>query len=79
MASAGGAAATYLYLKQRRSKEKGEKTSLPRKWECIQLEHHKDIGRRIEEWESNGWTLHTYTTALFQSGVNHYLLFFKEE
>jgi hypothetical protein len=79
MASAGGAAAAYLLLKQNRGK-KSEKTNTSRKWECIQIEHHKDIGRRIEEWESNGWVLHTYSTALFQSGgINHYLLFLKEE
>jgi hypothetical protein len=51
-----------------------------RRWECVQLGHHNDVGRKIEEWESNGWVLYSYATASFQSTVvNHYLLFFKEE
>jgi hypothetical protein len=82
MGSAGGAAGGYVYLKQRKSKEKGEKADKAsmRRWECVQLGHHNDVGRRIEEWESNGWMLYGYTAASFQSTVvNHYLLFFKEE
>ena len=83
MGSAGGAAAaTYMIMKQKRSREKKEKVEegSVRKWECLQLAHHKDIGRKIEEWESNGWVLYAYTAASFQSTVvNHYLLFLKEE
>jgi hypothetical protein len=82
MASAGGAASAYVYLKQRKSREKSEKTGKAnvRRWECVQLGHHNDVGRKIEEWENNGWVLYTYTTASFQSTVvNHYLLFLKEE
>jgi hypothetical protein len=49
-----------------------------KQWECVQVNHHKNIGRVIEEWESNAWSLHTYTTAQFRgSEVNHYLLFYK--
>jgi tRNA(Leu) C34 or U34 (ribose-2'-O)-methylase TrmL len=81
MGSAGGASASYVYLKQRKSREK-ERTNKAkvRRWECVQLTHHNDIGRKIEEWESNGWMLYAYTTAQFQNtAVNHYLLFLKEE
>ena len=80
--AAGGAAATYMIMKKRKSKEGKEKTDKEtiRRWECVQLAHHNEIGRKIEEWESNGWTLYTYTAASFQStAINHYLLFFKEE
>jgi len=63
-------------MKQR---ERGEKASA-RKWECVQLSHHKDIGRTIEEWESKGWMLHTYSSAQVRpSEINHYLLFNREE
>jgi hypothetical protein len=82
MASAVGATGTYVDLKQRKSREKCEKTDKGnvRRWECVQLGHHNDVGRKIEEWENNGCVLHTYTAASFQSTVvNHYLLFLKEE
>lgn len=73
----GGAAATYLYLKKRKPKEKKDTI---RRWECVQITHHNDVGRKIEEWESNGWMLYSYSTAQFQNTVvNHYLLFFKED
>ena len=49
-----------------------------KQWECVQVNHHKNVGQVIQEWESNGWTLHTYSTAQFRgSEVNHYLLFNK--
>jgi len=82
MGSAGGAVAAYMYMKQRKRGEGEEKTDKAsvRRWECVQLDHHKDIGRKIEEWESNGWMLFTYTCAQFQNtAINHYLLFLKEE
>jgi hypothetical protein len=43
----------------------------------VQVGHHKDVGKTIEEWEKNGWSLHTYCPAHFGIGaeVNHYLLF----
>jgi hypothetical protein len=25
-----------------------------KKWECVQVGHHKDVGKTIEEWEKNG-------------------------
>jgi len=41
--------------------------------------HHDGIGKTIEEFEKEGWRLHTYTAAgdvsLASAFVNHYLLF----
>ena len=51
-----------------------------KKWECAQVNHHSNIGRKIEEFESKGWKLHTYSAAnLRGSEINHYLLFEKNE
>jgi len=51
-----------------------------KKWECVQVNHHKSIGKTIEEWEQNGWQLNTYVCSGFGPGasVNHYLLFERE-
>ncbi len=51
---------------------------------CIEVKHHKDIGRIIEEYQSKVWQLHTYETAGMGAGpmaynVNHYLLFEKDK
>jgi len=51
-----------------------------KEYECVQVEHHKDVGRTIGEYESRGWSLHSYQTAGMGAGpmaykVNHYLLF----
>jgi hypothetical protein len=55
-----------------------------KEYECVEVEHHKDVGRTIEEWQRKGWRLHTYQTAGMGGGpmvykVNHYLLFEKGE
>ena len=49
-----------------------------KEWECIQLGHHKDIGRIIEKMEMDGWKLHTYQAQGTPTLVNHYLLFERE-
>lgn len=51
-----------------------------KEWECVQVDHHKDIGKIIEEWQRSGWSLHFYQTAGMGSEpmsfqINHYLLF----
>jgi hypothetical protein len=51
-----------------------------KEWACVEVGHHKDIGKVIEQWESNGWSLHTYQATGMGSGpmsfqINHYLLF----
>ena len=53
-------------------------------YECVEVKHHKDVGKKIEEYERNGWRLHTYQTAGMGAGpmsyiVNHYLLFEKDK
>ena len=49
-----------------------------KEWECVQLGHHKDIGRTIENRERDGWKLHTYQAQGTPTLVNHYLLFERE-
>jgi hypothetical protein len=51
-----------------------------KEYECVEVEHHKDVGKTIEEYQSRGWSLHSYQTAGMGAGpmaykVNHYLLF----
>ena len=46
------------------------------RWECIQVNHHDNVGKTIEEFENRGWNLHTYSAAQLRgSEINHYLLF----
>lgn len=50
---------------------------------CVEVKNHKDIGKVIEQHQSDGWRLHTYQTAGMGSGpmsynVKHYLLFERE-
>jgi len=49
-----------------------------KQYECIQVRHHKDVAPTIEEWQRNGWRLHTYTAAGDTTAINHYLLFERE-
>jgi hypothetical protein len=55
-----------------------------KKYECVEVKHHKDVAKTIEEWEGNGWRLHSYQTAGMGAGptwyaVNHYLLFERDK
>jgi len=45
----------------------------------VQLSHHKDIGKTIDEWQRKGWRLHFYEAVGSPTIVNHYLLFKKGE
>ena len=49
-----------------------------KEWECVQVNHHKNVGKTIEEWQRNGWRLHTYQAQGSPTIVNHYLLFERE-
>jgi hypothetical protein len=54
-----------------------------KQYQCVQVNHHEDIGRTIEEYQKNGWLLHTYQatatlTSLVAPIVSHYLLFEKD-
>ena len=50
-----------------------------KQYECVQIGHHKNIGKTIHEWQLNGWRLHTYQAQGSPTMVNHYLLFEKVE
>jgi hypothetical protein len=54
-----------------------------KEYECVEVKHHKDVGRTIKEWQKAGWRLHTYQAAgdvgMTTAFVNHYLLFEKGE
>jgi len=51
-----------------------------KEYECVRVDHYRDIGKTIEEYQKKGWRLHTYTcTQVRVAGdVNHYLLFERE-
>ncbi len=59
-----------------------EVASQLKEWKCVLVGHHENIGKVIEEWEKQGWRLHTYQTAgmggAINYTVNHYLLFEKD-
>jgi hypothetical protein len=51
-----------------------------KEWECVKVGHHKKIGQAIEEYEREGWSLHTYqATGPYMGEINHYLLFEREK
>jgi len=54
-------------------------TTRMKEYECVQISHHKDVGKTIAEWERNGWCLQSYAVAGSPTAVNHYLLFKKGE
>jgi hypothetical protein len=46
---------------------------------CVEVNHHNDIGRTIEEFQRNDWRLHTYQATGRDIWIKHYLLFEKGE
>jgi len=42
---------------------------------CIQVNHHKDIAKVIQEHLMDGWHLHTYQATGQAAMTKHYLLF----
>jgi len=48
-------------------------------YECVQVNHHRDIGRTFEDRQREGWHLHTYQAVGGGTAVNHYLLFERED
>ena len=51
-----------------------------KEWDCVEVKHHRDIGKTIVEYQGKGWRLHTYQTAGMSAKpmsytVSHYLLF----
>lgn len=58
-----------------------------KKWECVQVTHHKAVGETIEKYQREGWHLFTYqavglpigASGTVLSEIKHYLLFEKSE
>ena len=50
-----------------------------KEYECVQVGHHKDINKTIDEWQKKEWRHHTYQATGFGTDVKHYLLFEKGE
>ena len=50
-----------------------------KEWECVEVKHHKDVGRKVEEWQKNGWCLTTYQATGRDVWITHYLLFERGE
>ena len=48
-----------------------------KEYECVQVNHHKDVGKTIQEFQEKGWRLYSYAVAGSPTAVNHYLLFEK--
>jgi len=48
-----------------------------KEYECIEVDHHKKVAKKIQEYLMNGWQLHTYQTTTRGTIpiVTHYLLF----
>jgi len=46
----------------------------------VQVGDHKNVGKKIEEYQKRGWRLHTYACAGIGAmmAINHYLLFERE-
>jgi hypothetical protein len=56
-----------------------EEVNYLKEYICVQVGHHKDIGKTIEEWQKKGWRLNNYQAVGTPTIVNHYLLFEKGE
>jgi hypothetical protein len=50
-----------------------------KEWECVQVSHHNKIAEVIENYQKDGWSLHTYQAQGSPVLVNHYLLFERGE
>jgi hypothetical protein len=48
-----------------------------KEYECVQVNHHKNVGKTIQEFQEKGWRLYSYAVAGSPTAVNHYLLFEK--
>jgi len=48
-----------------------------KEYDCIQVNHHKEIPTAIADMQNIGWRLNTYQATGFGTDVKHYLLFEK--
>ena len=46
-----------------------------KEYECVQVNHHKEIAKVVKEYLTNGWHLHTDQATGLGTTVTHYLLF----
>ena len=46
-----------------------------KEYECVQVDHHKDIAKVVKEYLMDGWHLHTYQATGRSNWIKHYLLF----
>jgi hypothetical protein len=46
-----------------------------KEYEYVQVDHHRKIAKKIQEYLVNGWRLHTYQATGQGTIVSHYLLF----
>ena len=45
-----------------------------KEYDCVQIGHHKRVVELIEDYQKDGWHLHTYQAQSSPTIVNHYLL-----
>jgi len=50
-----------------------------KQWVSVEVGHHKRVAETIEEYQRNGWRLHTYQATGQATLVSHYLLFERGE
>jgi hypothetical protein len=55
-----------------------------KEYDCVQVNHHNDIGPVIEEYQGKGWHLHTYQAvgkndSIIAQVVYHCLLFERDK
>jgi len=50
-----------------------------KEWKCVEIGHHKNVAEAIEDYQNEGWHLHTYQATGYGTNVKHYLLFEKGE
>ncbi len=48
-----------------------------KEYKCVQVDHHRTIAKKIQEYIAKGWRLHTYQATGLVTSVTHYLLFEK--
>ena len=53
--------------------------NLLKEWVCVQVNHHNDISKKIEDLQRDGWQLNTYQATGWGTDIKHYLLFEKGE
>jgi hypothetical protein len=50
-----------------------------KEWKCVEVGHHRNVGKTIEDYEKDGWCFRTYQATGQATLVSHYLLFEKGE